>query len=182
MSHVCPWWLTYTFDNPLRRFIQDPFRILGAYVKPGMLLMDVGCGMGYFTVPLASLAGEAGRVFAVDLQTQQLSCVSERAQKAGVAHRIELVKANDNSLGVNTLVDFVLAHWMVHEVPDQGRFLKEIWDCLKSGGGVLIVEPKIHVSRRDFEKTLAIAQSIGFELQKPHQSVPLSRAAFLRRA
>ncbi len=44
MCHVCPWWLTYTFDNPLRRWIQDPVRILDNFVRPGMNVMDVGCG------------------------------------------------------------------------------------------------------------------------------------------
>ena len=53
--HVCPWWLAYTFDNPLRRLIHNPRDIFSGYVKEGMTVMDVGCGMGYFTLGLAEL-------------------------------------------------------------------------------------------------------------------------------
>ncbi len=56
-DRVCPWWICYTFDNPLRRLIHDPERLLEPYVKPGMTVVDIGCGMGYFTLG----AGEAGR-------------------------------------------------------------------------------------------------------------------------
>ncbi|MBU4143260.1 hypothetical protein KJ590_04695, partial [Patescibacteria group bacterium] len=47
---VCPWWLCYSFDNPLRRLFHDPERLLGPYVKTGMTAVDIGCGMGYFTI------------------------------------------------------------------------------------------------------------------------------------
>jgi 2-polyprenyl-3-methyl-5-hydroxy-6-metoxy-1,4-benzoquinol methylase len=181
MCHVCPWWLTYTFDNPLRRWIQDPVRILANFVRPGMNVMDVGCGMGYFTIPLASLVGESGRVFAVDLQPQQLERVRVRSEQAGVAQRVELVHACSGSLGMNTMVDFVLAHWMVHEVPEQQIFLKDVWDHLVPGGDILIAEPKIHVSRAAFERTLTIAQEVGFDVQKTSQAIPLSHSAFLKR-
>ena len=64
---VCPWWLCYSFDNPLRRFIHDPAHLLAPYVKPGMTVVDVGCGMGYFTIPLARIAGPGGLVIGLDL-------------------------------------------------------------------------------------------------------------------
>jgi tRNA G46 methylase TrmB len=59
---VCPWGLCYSFDNPLRRIFHKPELLLAPYVKPGMIAVDIGCGMGYFTLGRAKLAGPGRRI------------------------------------------------------------------------------------------------------------------------
>ena len=49
--------MAWTFDNPLRRWFQDPERILGSFVREGMTVADIGCGMGYFSVAMAKMIG-----------------------------------------------------------------------------------------------------------------------------
>jgi 2-polyprenyl-3-methyl-5-hydroxy-6-metoxy-1,4-benzoquinol methylase len=71
-DHVCPWWMAWTFDNPLRKLYQDPERILGSFVRDGMTVADIGCGMGYFSVAMAKMVGPGGRVLSVDLQEKML--------------------------------------------------------------------------------------------------------------
>ena len=61
---VCPWWLCFTFDNPLRKLLHNPEAILNPYIHPGNNVIDVGAGMGYFSIPLAKLVGPAGHVTA----------------------------------------------------------------------------------------------------------------------
>src|SRR5512139_2340496 len=116
---VCPWWLCHSFDNPLRRLFHDPERLLQPYVKPGMTVVDIGCGMGYFTIGLAMLAGPGGKVIAVDLQQRMLDAMEKRAVKAGVADRILSRRGRNESLGIEGPADFALAFWMAHEVPDK---------------------------------------------------------------
>ena len=70
-DHVCTWWHAYSFDNPLRKLIHKPKRILGAYVKDGMTVMDVGCGMGHFSIGMANLVGEQGKVIASNLGSSE---------------------------------------------------------------------------------------------------------------
>ncbi len=70
---TCPWWFLFTFDNPLRKFYQDPEKILAPYINQGDIAVDLGCGMGYFSIPLASLVGDTGKVISVDLQSEMLS-------------------------------------------------------------------------------------------------------------
>ena len=58
----CPWWLCFTFDNFLRRRFQNPAKIMSSYVREGWTVLDVGPGMGYFTISLAKLVGPSGKV------------------------------------------------------------------------------------------------------------------------
>ncbi len=161
-NRVCPWWLCYSFDNPLRRIFHKPELLLAPYVKPGMIAVDIGCGMGYFTLGLAKLAGPGGRVIAVDLQQKMLDALERRTRRAGVADRIVLHRCRPDSLGVEGPVDFALAFWMAHEVPDKPRFFREIFALLRTGGRLLLVEPKFHVTLRSFERTLAVCREAGF--------------------
>jgi len=71
--------------SPLRRFAQDPAKILGAHVTPGMTVLDVGCATGFFSLPLARLVGPGGRVVCADLQEPLLRALERRARRAGVA-------------------------------------------------------------------------------------------------
>ena len=177
-NRVCPWWLSWTFDNPLRRAVQDPETIVGPYMRTGMTAADIGCGGGYFSVPLAKMAGETGTVFAVDLQQQMLDFVRRRAEKSGLASRIRLVSAAADDIGLKEPVDFVLVFWMAHEVEDLPRFFSQISAVLNTEGRVLIAEPRVHVTVRRFQKILASAGEAGFQV---HETPPIrfSRAALL---
>lgn len=160
-ERVCPWWVGYVIDNPLRRLLHNPQQILGPYVKPGMTVMDVGCGMGIFSIAMAELVGDHGRVMAVDLQQKMLDVVKRRAEKAGVGHRIEPHRCDADNLGVEAKVDFALAFAMVHEVPDT-KFLGQICACLKPNGKFLVAEPRWHVSANAFQKMLEVGDRVGF--------------------
>jgi ubiquinone/menaquinone biosynthesis C-methylase UbiE len=177
-DRVCPWWLCYGFDNPLRRLIHDPERLLEPYVKPGMTAVDIGCGMGYFTLGLAKLVGPGGNVIAVDLQGKMLAALGRRARKAGLADRIILHRCRPDRLGVEEPADFVLAFWMTHEVRDKPRFFAQISAFLKTDGRLLLVEPKLHVTRNRFGRTVEVCRAAGFRLLG-EPAVALSRAVLM---
>lgn len=160
-ARVCPWWLAYTFDNPLRRLVHNPEKILGPYLEEGMTVLDTGCGMGFFSIAMAHLVGSGGKVIAVDVQPQILEVLKKRAEKAGVSERIVTVCCAQNELGVNEKADFALAFYMLHEVPDKGIFFRQAISCLKPGARFLLVEPRVHVSRSAFKRTVEIARAAG---------------------
>lgn len=178
---VCPWWLCYTFDNPLRKLIHHPEEILNPYVKKGQRVIDIGPGMGYFSIPLAQIVGPSGHVTAIDIQEKMLIALNRRAKKYGMSEIISTYLANPDSLGSHPPVDFVLAFWMAHEVPDQKRFLSEICGLLKPSGLFLLVEPKMHVPQKFFLKTLETAIDAGF-LIKENPKINMSHSALLMKA
>lgn len=163
-SHVCPWWVAYTFDNPLRRIFHNPRKMLSPYVKEGMRVMDVGCGMGYFSIGMAKIIGETGKVIAVDLQQKMLDTMQKRARRAGLQDRIYPHLCQPNDIGVTEDVHFILNFWMVHEVNDQQVFFSQLKARLVPGGHILIAEPKMHVTLEDFQVTLEIAESSGLQV------------------
>ena len=170
---VCPWWLCFTFDNPLRKLLHDPETILSPYVRPGSTVIDVGAGMGYFTIPLARLVGPAGHVTAIDIQAEMLAALARRARRCGVSERIKPYLATLDSLGNHPKADFVNAFWMVHEVPNQRAFLAEIFDFLKPEGLLLLAEPIFHVRKKSFLRTVQTAKEVGFiakDMPKIHLS------------
>ena len=177
-KHVCPWWLCFTFDNILRKLIQNPYEILNPYIKEGDTILDVGPGMGYFTIPLARLAGVKGHVIAADIQEKMLLALKKRAEQAGVDKRIIMHLCSPDSLGVKEKVNFILAFWMVHEVPDRKRFLNELFSVLEDKGAFLLVEPAIHVTKTNFEETVNLAIQAGFTLRE-RPRIFASRAALL---
>jgi ubiquinone/menaquinone biosynthesis C-methylase UbiE len=174
-SHVCPWWLIRAFDNPIRRILQNPYSILRDTIHPGDNCLDLGCGIGYFTIPLATLAGPRGSVTAVDLQPQMLEGVLKRAKNAKLEERVRVHQADSSGMPFNCVFDFALAFWMLHEVPDQRLMLADIGRALKPPGRFFLVEPKGHVSAIAFKRSIQVAQEIGFTVES-ERKVPLSRA------
>jgi ubiquinone/menaquinone biosynthesis C-methylase UbiE len=180
---VCPWWLGYTLLGPIRRLLHNPENILRPYVKEGMTALDVGCGMGFFSLPLAEMVGPAGRVVCVDLQERMIRSLEKRAQKAGLSGNIETRVCGRNSLGVDDLegsVDFAIAFAMVHEVPDRGRMFYELGKSMKRGGLLLVAEPKGHVSQQAFNETASDLMRYGFEAVA-YPAVRMSRATLFRK-
>lgn len=147
--------------------LQDPAAILKPYVEGGMTVLDVGCGMGFFSLPLARLVGEKGKVVCIDLQEKMIKGLVARAHKAGLTDIIDARVCSQKSLGVSDLaakIDFALAFALLHEVPDKATLFSEIHRTMKPTGKLLFAEPRGHVSKLDFEKTVSLAQSIGFEV------------------
>ena len=179
--HVCPWYMAYLFDNPLRSLIHDPVKILGPYVKPGMTVMDIGCGMGFFSLGMAKMVGEEGKVISLDLQDKMLRIMMSRARKKGLSDRIESRLVKEDPIPVQDLVDFALCFWMVHELPDQGLFFRELGRALKPGAHVLIAEPGRHVKEADLNRTILLAEKEGFSVvERPR--VRMSHSVVMKNA
>ena len=133
-----------------------------------MTVLEPGPGMGFFTIELARLTGQGGRVVAVDIQRQMLEGLKRRAVRNGVADRVEPRLADATEMPVEDLkgrVDFIFAFAMVHELPDAGKFFKDALKTLAPEGRLLISEPSWHVREEHFRRSLKLAEEAGFTVE-----------------
>lgn len=168
-QRVCPWWMGFALLLPLRRLVNNPEKILRPYIKEGMRVLEIGPGMGFFSLPLAKMVGLTGKVFCVDLQERMLNNLKRRAQNTNLSAIIEARLCSKYSLGIDDLegqIDFVLAFAVMHEVPEIEEMLGQINMAMAQGARFLIAEPTIHVKKKDFQEMVSIALKNGFIIKE----------------
>ena len=177
---VCPVEKAGLLDTRMRRLIQNPHKIVGPYISKGMLVLDVGCGPGFFAIEMAQMVGPAGHVIAADLQAGMLQKVRDKIQGTELEARITLHKCANDKIGVAEQVDFILLFYLVHEVPNVKEFFSEIATLLKPRGQILMVEPFWHVSKKAFANTIKEANDVSFTVvDRP--KILLSKAVILEK-
>jgi len=164
-NKICPVERAGGLDNSIRKLLQNPQKILKPYIDEGMTVLDLGCGPGFFSIEIAKLMNGSGKVIAADLQEGMLEKVRQKIKGTALEPRIVLHKCQEERIDLTEKVDFVLAFYMVHEVPDQDKLFRELKSILKPGGQILIIEPKFHVSKKSFDSMIDSVKGIGLEVQ-----------------
>ncbi len=169
--HVCPWWIGYLLASPVRRLMEDPYKILKPFINPGMKVVDFGPGMGFFSIPAARLTGNNGSVLCIDIQSRMLMELEKRAVKKGLSHIIStsLIEEETDICEADSK-DLIIAYAVIHELPDPVSQIALFYKWLKKGGRVLFTEPKGHVSTEDFAKSLDLFTKAGFTIESQPDS------------
>jgi ubiquinone/menaquinone biosynthesis C-methylase UbiE len=160
-THIFSFQKAEQLDGKIRRLLQNPFKILTPYISERMTVLDYGCGNGYFSIPLSKMVGNSGKVFAVDIQKEMLDKLSSKILALNISN-ITAIHIGNDKLKLPVLADFAVAVYVVHEIPDQKKFFREVFDLLKPNGKLLVIEPDFIVSGRKFKVTLEIAKQTGF--------------------
>lgn len=131
-------------DSNLRRWVQSPDKLIErSGIKPGMTVIDLGCGSGAFTTAVARVVGEQGRVYAVDIQPAMLQQLKRKLLKPENQdiRNIELKEASAYELPfAGESVDLVYMVTVLMEIPDRDKALREIRRVLKPGGTLAVTE------------------------------------------
>ena len=162
-NHTCPWWLCFTFDNPLRKLIHNPIKILNPFIKKDDSVLDLGPGMGYFTLPICEIVGNSGAVYAADIQKKMIDVIDIKAKQKNIKN-LKTFLIGEDGLNIDFSFDLILLFWMFHEVSEKEALLKELKIKLKDSGKILIVEPKIHVGIKQFAKEMDIVKNTWFDI------------------
>ena len=165
-------------DNFARRLFQNPHKILKPFIREGMVVLDLGCGPGFFSIEIAKMLFASGKVIAADLQDGMLEKVTKKIKGTELEQRIVTHKTQEDRIGVSENVDFVFAFYMIHEAPNQDKLFEELKSILKPDGKIYIVEPKFHVPKKVFEAMIDRIKKVGFEVVEG-PNVFLSRTIIL---
>jgi ubiquinone/menaquinone biosynthesis C-methylase UbiE len=129
----------HRLDNPERRKALPPDEVLGLLdVQKNMTVADIGCGPGYFTLPLAQMTER--EVFALDVSEEMLDVLSDRARQAGASNITPILSPAENIKLADDSVDGLICSLVLHEVDDLSQTLSEFKRILKPGGTMLLVE------------------------------------------
>ena len=131
----------HKLDNPERRKILPPEATLEKlHLQKNDIVADVGCGIGYFTIPAAVIVGEMGKVYAMDISDEMLKEVQVRADQQNIAN-IETIKTLENSLIVaDESITYVFISNVLHETENIRTFLVEVKRVLAKDGKVAMIE------------------------------------------
>jgi predicted methyltransferase len=139
-----------------------------AGVAPDMWVADVGAGEGYYTIRLAPLVGEKGRVLAQDIVPETRDELARRVQREQLDNvAVKLGEPNDPKLPENSFDRVFLIH-MYHEIERPSEFLWNLRPSLKKGGSVVVVDADRPTDRHGTPPKLLICEfaSIGYELTR----------------
>ena len=103
-------------------------------------MVDLGCGIGYFTIPAAEIVKASNKVFALDTSEEMLTEVEKRAVLAGVSNVVVVKTEEYNLMLSDESVSFVLMVNVLHEIENKEQFLQKAHRLLKSAGKIAVVD------------------------------------------
>lgn len=142
-------------------------------IEKNHILLDIGAGSGFFTIPMAE--STTNKVYAMDPDFRMLKVIEEKAKEKGITNIVLIQDYLENLNIKNDSIDFAMASLILHEVGSLSNALSKIYEVLKPGGHLLCLEYEkddllvegppmsIRISSENLEKTLT---SIGFKLAK----------------
>ena len=160
-SLTCPVWLRcfVELDNPFTSTNRSNVIVQQLDLRPGMRVLDVGCGPGRVTVPLAQAVAPGGEVVAIDVQQGMLDRAKQRADAANVRNiRFLQAHVGEGALDVPP-ADRAILVTVLGEIPNREAALRAIFAALKPGGFLSITEIAFdpHFQTRATATRLALA-------------------------
>ncbi len=132
--------IALVMESPLRRRFFDPIKALkAAGIRPGQVVLEVGCGTGFFTLPAAELVGQEGRVYALDPHPSAIEEVARKVQDAGLTN-VRLIRGDATEAGLATgSIDLTLLFGVIPSPTlPLDRLMPEISRVLRSEGALAV--------------------------------------------
>ena len=177
--------------RPEREAEEQPEKALDALnLKPGMVVADIGAGVGYMSLRMARRVGPAGKVYANDLQPAMLDRLRQNAAKTGIGNVVTVVgDVADPKLPANTM-DLVLLVDVYHEFSQPQQMLRKIRETLKPDGRLVLLEyraedpnvPIIAEHKMTVGQVKAELEAEGFVLQPVIETLPRQHILILTKA
>jgi FkbM family methyltransferase len=131
----------HKLDNENRRELLPPEEtLIKLGLHEGDVMADIGCGIGYFTIPASKIVGDNGKVFAMDILPEMLQDVGKKIKDNNISN-IEIILTEENDLKLeDNKVTFAFISTVLHEADEKENFLNEIKRIISPKGRIAIVE------------------------------------------
>lgn len=158
-------------------------------VREGMTICDMGCGNGFYTLPLARRVGETGRILAVDIQPEMLVMLRARADHEGVDNITPILGSLHNPRLPAASVDLILLVDVYHEFSHPEHMLAAMRAALKPQGLLALVEfraedadvPIQPLHKMSKPQIMRELPANGFRLVKQFDELPWQHLMFFAR-
>ena len=129
------------YEGLSRNEWQQPEKVIESLaIKPGDRIADLGSGSGYFTFRLAKAAGPAGKVYAVDIDSDMTQLVEKQAKEKNAANvEVVLAKPNDPLLPAPQ-VDLIFSVDTYHHIENRVSYFADLKKYLRPNGRVAIID------------------------------------------
>lgn len=149
-------------------------------VKPGMVICDMGCGNGFYTLQLAKMVGDQGHVYAVDIQPQMLKMLNDRADEQGISNISPILGTGTDPRLPRGEVDLILLVDVYHEFSFPEQMLAEMKTSLAPEGQIVLVEfraedPQVPIKpehKMAKDQVLKELDANGYKLTKEFEKLP----------
>ena len=158
-------------------------------LKPGMIVADIGAGVGYYSVRFAAKVGPAGRVFATDLQPEMLRLMRKRLERDNITNIEPVLGSETESKLPDQSVDMVVLVDVYHEFSEPRKMLASIRRALKPDGRLVLLEfrkedPKVPIREEHKMSVAVVKQELaadGFTLDKLVTDLPWQHILFFKK-
>ena len=139
-------------------------------LRAGMTFMDVGCGYGFFTIPAASIVGETGKVYAVDVDAISIDQLKRDAAEKGLKNiHVEVAPAED-TVFCNACADIVFYNTVLHDFRDPAKVLRNAKTMIKPSGKLVNVDWK--------KKPTEFGPPVPIRFSEEHAASLIKKAGF----
>jgi len=187
MSHLGASWLV----RPERELEENATRAFDQLqLREGMKVCDLGCGNGYWTLPIARTIGKDGAVYAVDIQVEMLQQLKARTGRARLANvKPILGDVDDPKLPKDVAIDLLLMVDVYHEFSHPESMLWAIRNSLSPTGVVALLEyreedPMVPIKplhKMSKSQIMKEYKTNGFKLVREYNDLPWQHLMFFAR-
>lgn len=161
-----PYWLSFIVDNPFRKLFTNRKKIVEkANIKKGSIVLEIGCGPGFFTEVISDVVGKNGKVYALDIQKQMIEKIKKKIENGRIGKNVYAMVSNTSKINLpSNSIDVVFVAYAFEELNEKEKSVKEFYRICKPKGYLTFREHKFLVKKGEIKNWLNIFTDKGFKL------------------